>query len=173
MIPDSAVSSPVAATRTRSEPPAATVPATTVSPGSLATALDSPVIIDSSTSALPSVTAPSTGTRAPGTDEDDVADGEGADRDFLGAVAVTRSAVSGSSSASAARAPRAWAMERISSQWPSSMIVISVASSHQISTSNSPSVPAHEVTNATTIASEIRVIIPGLPVGQLALRRRG
>ncbi len=42
------------------------------------------------------------------------------------------------------------------------MTVISVASSHQISTSNRPSVPAHEVTNATMIASEIRVIIPGL-----------
>ncbi len=38
---------------------------------------------------------------------------------------------------------------------------MSVASSHQISTSNRPSVPAHEVTNATMIASEIRVIIPG------------
>ena len=50
---------------------------------------------------------------------------------------VTRSAVSGSSSASADSAPRAWAIERISSQWPSSMIVMRVASSHQISTSNS------------------------------------
>ncbi len=42
------------------------------------------------------------------------------------------------------------------------MIVIRVASSHQISTSKKPSVPAHEVTKATMIASEMRVIIPGL-----------
>ena len=74
---------------------------------------------------------------------------------------VTRSAVSGRSSARAASAPRAWAIERISSQWPSSMIVISVASSHQISTSKRPSVPAQEVTKATMIASEMSVIIPG------------
>ena len=74
---------------------------------------------------------------------------------------VTRSAVSGRSSASAVSAPRAWAIERISSQWPRSMIVMSVASSHQISTSNSPSVPAQLVTNATTIARLMRVIIPG------------
>ena len=40
-------------------------------------------------------------------------------------------------------------------------MVMRVASSHQISTSNRPSVPAHEVTKATTIASEMRVIIPG------------
>ena len=42
------------------------------------------------------------------------------------------------------------------------MIVIRVASSHQISTSKKPRVPAHEVTKATMIASEMRVIIPGL-----------
>jgi hypothetical protein len=41
------------------------------------------------------------------------------------------------------------------------MIVISVDSSHQISTSNRSSVPAQLVTNATTIASEMRVIMPG------------
>jgi hypothetical protein len=42
------------------------------------------------------------------------------------------------------------------------MIVIRLASSHQISTSKSPRVPAHEVTKATMIANESRVIIPGL-----------
>jgi hypothetical protein len=41
------------------------------------------------------------------------------------------------------------------------MLVMTVARSPEISTSNSPSVPAQLVTNATTIASEIRVIIPG------------
>ena len=48
--------------------------------------------------------------------------------------------------------------------------MISVASSHQISTSNRPSVPAQLVTKATTIASEMRVIIPGWRARQLALR---
>jgi hypothetical protein len=41
------------------------------------------------------------------------------------------------------------------------MMVISEASSHQISTSNRPRVPAQLVTKATMIAIEIRVIIPG------------
>jgi hypothetical protein len=41
------------------------------------------------------------------------------------------------------------------------MIVISVDSSHQMSTSNRPRVAAQLVTNATTIARLIRVIIPG------------
>jgi hypothetical protein len=41
------------------------------------------------------------------------------------------------------------------------MIVMRVASSHQISTSNQPRVPAHEVAKATRMAIEMRVIIPG------------
>ena len=53
MIPDSAVRSPTAVTRTRRLPPAATDPATTWSPGSFVTGRDSPVIMDSSTSARP------------------------------------------------------------------------------------------------------------------------
>ena len=63
-------------------------PATTESPGSLATARDSPVIIDSSTSALPSATTPSAGTRAPGPDEHEVADARApTSGTVLGAVA--------------------------------------------------------------------------------------
>ena len=152
-------------------PPAATVPATTRSPGSLATGRDSPVIIDSSTSAAP-VDDDAVGRDAgAGPDEDDVADRERGERDGLGAAARSPARpCPAAASASAARAPRAWAIERISSQWPSSMIVMRVASSHQISTSNRPSVPAQLVTNATTIASEIRVIIPGWRSAQL--RRR-
>ena len=65
-MPASAVSSPTAATRTRSEVSVATVPATTRSPGPRLTATDSPVIIDSSTAAVPSTTSPSAGTRPPG-----------------------------------------------------------------------------------------------------------
>ena len=52
-------------------------------------------------------------------------------------------------------------MDRISSQWPRLMTVMSVASSHQTSTSKTPSVAAHEVANATTIARLMSVIIPG------------
>ncbi len=161
MIPDSAVASPTAATRTRRLPPAATVPATTRSPRSLATARDSPVIIDSSTSADPSAMTPSAGIREPGRTRTTSPTASAASGTDSVPSAVTRSAVSGSSSASAASAPRAWAIDRISSQWPSSMIVMRVASSHQISTSKAPRVPAHEVTKATTMASEMRVIIPG------------
>jgi hypothetical protein len=41
------------------------------------------------------------------------------------------------------------------------MMTMSVDSSHQISMSNRLSVPAQLVMNATTIASEIKVIIAG------------
>ena len=50
------------------------MPATTWSPGSFGTGRDSPVIIDSSTSAAPSTTSPSAGTRRARADEHDVAD---------------------------------------------------------------------------------------------------
>src|SRR6266849_154907 len=59
MIPERAVCSPTALTRTRRLPPAATVPATTVVPGPFETPRDSPVISDSSTSAVPPITFPS------------------------------------------------------------------------------------------------------------------
>ena len=52
-MPESAVCSPIAVTRTRRLPPLATVPAITVAPGPFGTGFDSPVIIDSSTSAAP------------------------------------------------------------------------------------------------------------------------
>ncbi len=64
-MPASAVSSPTASTRTRTDESVDTVPATTRSPGPLATGLDSPVIIDSSSSAAPSTIVPSAGTRPP------------------------------------------------------------------------------------------------------------
>src|SRR5205814_8325246 len=50
MIPDSAVSSPTAETRTRRLPPATTVPPRTRAPVSFEAAFDSPVIVDSSRS---------------------------------------------------------------------------------------------------------------------------
>src|SRR5262245_3170258 len=83
MMPDRAVASPTAVTRTRRLPPATTVPATTLAPGSFGTGRDSPVIIDSSTSAAPSATTPSAGTRAPGSDQDQVACAHRGERDDL------------------------------------------------------------------------------------------
>ena len=63
-------------TRTRMAESVATVPATTRSPAAFGTGRDSPVIIDSSTSAAPSTTTPSAGTRAAGPHQHDVAGGE-------------------------------------------------------------------------------------------------
>src|ERR1700730_10892878 len=56
---------PTAVVRTRRLPPLTTVPAMTVARDPSNTVFDSPIIIDSSTSAVPSVTTPSTGTRVP------------------------------------------------------------------------------------------------------------
>ena len=117
----------------------ATVPAVTRSPSILrdrARLAGEHRLVDS---ALPSTTWPSAGMRAPGRTENDVAllelgDGDGLDP----TVSVTRSASSGSSSASAARALLAWPIAFISCQWPSSMIAISAASSHQKSRSKAP-----------------------------------
>jgi hypothetical protein len=74
---------------------------------------------------------------------------------------VARSAESGSSWASADSAPWACMIERISIQWPRLMTVIRVDSSHHTSTSKTPSVAAQEAANATTMAREMRVIMPG------------
>ncbi len=65
-MPARAVSSPTAETRTRIAVSVATVPATTWAPGPRLTVVDSPVIIDSSIAAVPSITSPSAGTRPPG-----------------------------------------------------------------------------------------------------------
>jgi hypothetical protein len=137
------------------------VPATTRSPSPRPTGRDPPVIIDSSMSAAPSTTSPSAGTRPPGRTSTK-SPGSSADTGTVStAPSRTRSASSGSSSASACNAPRAWPTARISSQWPSSMITISAASSHQNSRSSSPSTVAELATKATEIASAISVIIPG------------
>ena len=74
---------------------------------------------------------------------------------------VTSSASSGSRAARASRAPEAWPRARISSQWPSSMITISRASSHQNSRSNTPNRVATLAPKATRMAREISSIMPG------------
>ncbi len=144
-MPASAVSSPTASMRTRMAESVATVPATTRSPGPLATGRDSPVIMDSSTSASPSTIAPSAGTREPERTRTrsptvSSATGTGVARPS----APMRSASSGSMAARAASAPCACPMAFISCQWPSSMIETSAPSSHQKSRSNSPKAVASE-----------------------------
>jgi hypothetical protein len=53
-------------------------------------------------------------------------------------------------------------IERISIQWPSSMMVTSVANSHHSgSASSRSSSTTHEKPKATTMASEMSVIMPG------------
>ncbi len=76
----------------------------------------------------------------------------------------TRSASSGSRAASESSAEVVRASERISTQWPSSMMTMRSASSHQNSSSceASPSVAAQEARNATVIASPMSSIMPGL-----------
>ena len=75
----------------------------------------------------------------------------------------TRSAVSGSSAASESSADDVCASDRISIQWPSSMMTMSSASSHQKSSpwSSTPSEAPQEEPNATVIASPMSNIIPG------------
>ena len=141
-MPARAVSSPTAPTRTRIAVSVATVPATTCAPGPRATVDDSPVIIDSSIAAVPSITSPSAGTRPPGrtmtTSPTASSDGETVSvvdvpfaPSWVEPFETTRSASSGSSAASASSALEACMIERISIQWPSSMITMRSASSHQ------------------------------------------
>ena len=145
-MPASAVSSPTASTRTRIELSVDTVPATTRSPSERLTGLDSPVIIDSSSSAPPSTIVPSAGTRAPGrtsTTSPTCSSDAGTERIVSPS---TSSASSGSSAASAASAFCAWPIAFISCQWPSSMIVTSAASSHQNSRSSQSRLVAIDAT---------------------------
>ena len=137
------------------------MPATTRSPTRLTTGRDSPVIIASSSSASPSTTTPSAGTRPPGRTSTTSPTRSASSATGSTPSAATRSASSGNSAASAASAPCAWPMARISNQWPSSMIVTSVASSNQRSTSIHPISVATDAPNATTNPIEMSSIIPG------------
>ena len=163
-MPASVVSSPMAVTSTRSPESVATVPAVTASPIPRATGLDSPVIIDSSTSARPSTMRPSAGTLPPGrtTTTSPTTRSDGATVTIRSPS--TRSASSGRRAASESSADVVWASERISSQCPRSMMTIRRASSHQNSNSwwRSPRLAPHEATNATVIASPIKSIMPGV-----------
>ena len=175
MMPASAVCSPVPVTSTRSEPEPFTVPAITLSPVALSTGRDSPVIIDSLT-ALVAVAHDAIRRNArAGAHEHEVAVAQlhRAGRPPCARRRSAARAVFGSSFASSFSAPCACEIERISIQWPSSMIVTSVASSSQ---SGMPGIAErhggaeHE---RHVIASAISVIIPGRRSSQLALSRPG
>jgi len=103
------------------------------------------VIIDSSSSAVPSTIRPSAGTRAPERTST-VSPTRRSPTGTRSTVppAVTRSASSGSSAARAASAPWAWPIAFISCQCPSSMMVTSAASSHQKSRSKAPKLVASD-----------------------------
>lgn len=107
------------------------------------------------------VTVPSAGTRVPGRTNTTLPTRNCATGIFSMPFSVTTSALSGNSAANALSAPRAWVMAFISSQWPSTMMVMSVANSHHTSTSKKPSVAASDAANATRIARLISVIMPG------------
>ena len=145
MTPASAVSSPVFVTSTVRDPPPTTDPATTASPLCLPIGSDSPVRSDSSTSLSPSTTVPSAGIADPGRTitRSPTASSEAATvRVSSPPSPTTSSASSGMSAASSPRAFCAPMTADISSQWPSSMIVMRVASSHQKSMPSRPRVTA-------------------------------
>jgi hypothetical protein len=102
----------------------------TVAPSAFDTGTDSPVIIDSFTSLVPLCTRPSAGTLAPGRTRTR-SPSRSAEISTSAMVSPTmRDAALGSSRASSRRAPDACEIDRISIQWPRSMIVTSEASSH-------------------------------------------
>ncbi len=162
-MPASAVSSPVAVTSTRSPESVATVPAVTVSPTPRETGRDSPVTIDSSTSACPSITRPSAGMLPPGRTTTTSPTARSAGDTVTMRSPSTRSASSGRRAASESSADVVAASERISIQCPSSMMTMRSASSHQNSSSwcRMPRLAPHDARKATVIASAMRVIMPG------------
>ena len=129
-MPANAVSSPTAVIRIRSAVSVDTVPATTWAPGPRLTGRDSPVTMDSSTSAVPSTISPSAGIRPPGRTitKSPTVSSEGETRTI--SSPSMRSASSGRRAASDSSADVVCASDRISNQWPRSMITMRSASSH-------------------------------------------
>ena len=163
-MPARAVSSPIAVISTRTPESVATVPAITWSPSLRRTGRDSPVIIDSSMLAEPCTIRPSAGTRPPGRTTTTSPTSRSAGATVTVVSPSTFSASSGRRAARESSADVVWARERISIQWPSSMITISSASSHQKSSSwcSRPRLAPQDARNATVIARAISSIIPGL-----------
>jgi ubiquinone biosynthesis protein len=105
---------------------------------------------------------PSTGTRSPGRTSTRSPWESSSTLTCSVSPSTMRVALSGNSLASSLSAPWALEIERISIQWPSSMMVTSVASSHHKGEALKPSSTATLKTKATVIASEIKVIMPGI-----------
>ena len=163
MIPASMVSSPVAVIRTRKLLlPLFTVPPITCSPGPFFTGLDSPVNMDSLSSLSPSKISPSAGTFAPGRIST-ISPGRSAARGTSSTVpsSRTRSAVAGNNFTNSSNARDACRTLRISIQCPNSMTSINVTSSQKKLPASGRKSAARLYTNATLIASEMRVIMPG------------
>ena len=120
-MPASAVSAPTAVTSTVSSPSVFSAPPVTRAPGRLATGRLSPVSIDSSTLAAPSITFPSTGMRSPGRT---ITTSPTRTRSSGTTVPSRRRAVSGRSFTRAAMAEAVRPTARASSQRPNSTKVM-------------------------------------------------
>ena len=150
-MPASAVRSPVRVTSTRSEPSPLTVPAITSSPSCFSTEprlAGDHRLVDRAVPLAHDAVGRARSRRAARARDRPRAARRAARRSGVPSIA-RRVATFGSSFASSFSAPWACVMERISIQWPSSMIVTSVASSHQSGIRRKPSVTATLKTNAT------------------------
>ena len=140
-------------------------------PACFSTGRDSPVIIDSLTRAASLAHDAVGGHARAGPNEHEVALAQRArSARRPGVRPRARVAVFGSSFASSCSAPCACVIERISIQWPSSMIVTSVASSPRAASPGKPSVTATLNTNATRDRERDQRHHPRQAVGELAPR---
>ncbi len=122
---------------------------------------------------LPSLMTPSTGTLSPGRTSTRSPSASSLTDTSSVSPSVMRVALSGKSLANSLSAPLALEIERISIQWPSNMMVTSVASSHHNGEASKPSSTATLKTKATVIASEMSVIIPGIRISRFVVAAIG
>jgi len=125
-------SSPNLLTSMVSEPSPFTDPPITSSPAPLDTGFDSPVSRDSLTLLVPSTTSPSAGTFSPGfTTSRSPTSSASSGTSSIEPSSLRRCASAGISSASFSSAREALITDRISIQWPTSIMSTSVASSQK------------------------------------------
>ena len=125
---DSMVSRPTFSARITKLPVVLSVPAMSLAPASLATGMDSPVTIDSSTAERPSISSPSTGTFSPGrTRRRSPTAIASSDTSSSLPSAFKRRAVFGARSSKARIAPEVCSRARSSSTWPSSTSTVITA----------------------------------------------
>ena len=142
IIPARAVSSPSLVTFIVKAPSWLIVPAITSSPTALLVGLDSPVMAASFTDDLPSVISPSVGILVPGRTRIRSLTLSSLTRTLRGWPLTSFSALSGNSCLIASRALSALATDAISSQWPKSIMVTSVASSQKNASPGKPNCTA-------------------------------